>query len=343
MADLMPEALTQLIERKNLSAETTENVMELIASGQADPVQTSAFLVLLAAKGETVDEVKSMVKVMRKHATNVSIPFPVVDVVGTGGDGFHTVNISTSAAILAAACGAKVAKHGSTSVSSKSGSSDVLQKLGIAMCGPENISSCVEKAGIGFMFAPKFHPAMKYVVPVRKALKVRTVFNIMGPLLNPAGAQRLMLGVYKPELLDLYGNVLHSLGVEHALVVHGSGMDELNTLGPVQAVEITPEIGVRKITIDPQEMGLTKCSIDDLKGGGPEENAAIIRNLFTGGDNAKGGLADTIALNAGAVLYVYGTAKSVKEGYDIAIDQLRKGAALKVLDDFVAISNNLEN
>mmetsp|Transcript_1051 Transcript_1051/g.1331 ORF Transcript_1051/g.1331 Transcript_1051/m.1331 type:complete len:356 (+) Transcript_1051:182-1249(+) len=343
MGDIVQNALSTLIKGDSLSGEQTTAIMETIASGNAEAVQTGAFLVLLAAKGETIAEVKSMVEVMRKYAINVSIPYKVVDIVGTGGDGFNTVNISTSAAILSAACGAKVAKHGSTSVSSKSGSSDVLEKLGVAMCDPTTIAECIDKAGIGFMFAPKFHPAMKYVVPVRKALKVRTVFNIMGPLLNPAGAQRLMLGVYKPELLELYGNVLHGLGVEHALVVHGSGMDELNTLGPVQAVEVTPEKGVQKLTIDPLELGLAKGTLQDLQGGDAEENAAIIRKVFSGGENAKGTLAETIALNAAAVLYVYGMANSIKEGYEIAMTKLQEGSALNKLDEFVSISTSLNS
>lgn len=252
------------------------------------------------------------------------------------------MNISTSAAILAAACGAKVAKHGSTSVSSKSGSSDVLSELGVRMLSADSVKECVDTAGIAFMFAPKFHPAMKYVVPVRKALQVRTIFNIMGPLLNPAGAKRMMLGVYTPDLLQVYGQVLHGLGVEHALVVCGHGdMDELNAMGTAQAVEVTPEKGVQSVSIDPFEIGLGKSTVDDLRGGEPKENAEIIRRCFAGGDGAKGPLAEAIALNAGAALYVYGIAKTVKEGFVVAMEKLETGEALEKLELFAETTKRL--
>lgn len=252
------------------------------------------------------------------------------------------VNISTSAAILSAACGAKVAKHGSTSVSSKSGSSDVLTELGIEMLAPSKIKACIDQVGIAFMLAPKFHPAMRHVVPVRKTLQVRTIFNIMGPLLNPAGAKRMMLGVYSPDLLDVYGQVLHGLGVEHALVVCGAmNMDELSTIGVAQAVEVTKE-GITRLEIDPAKMGIPAGTLDALRGGMPSENAKIIRNVFAGGDAAKGALGQTIALNAGGVLYVYGLSQSIEEGYALAMDKLVAGEALTKLDEFVQATKDLD-
>lgn len=338
----MRSALEKLVKRESLSGAEVSAVMEGIALGNAEPTQVSAFLALLAAKGETAEEVAALATVMRKHAVNVDLgPGPVLDIVGTGGDGHDTINISTSAAIVAAACGAVVAKHGSKSVTSKSGSSDVLQKLGIALLGPEHIAECVKDAGIAFMFAPHFHPAMKHVVPVRRALQIRTVFNILGPLLNPAGASRLMLGVFSPDLLDTYAQVLQALEVEHALVVHCCGLDELAAVGVAEAVEVRDGTA-RRLQIDPQSMGIAQCSIADLKGGEPQENADRIRAVFAGGDAAKGAIPDTIALNAGAALYVYGAAASVEEGYKIAIAKMQAGEVLPVLDKFARVSSALD-
>mmetsp|Transcript_18698 Transcript_18698/g.33145 ORF Transcript_18698/g.33145 Transcript_18698/m.33145 type:complete len:347 (+) Transcript_18698:2129-3169(+) len=338
---ILRECLEQLVRREDLSAEIVERAMGEIASGNADPVQVGAFLSLLAAKGETPDEIAALAAVMRRSAVKVDIPHTVVDLVGTGGDGHNTVNISTSAAVVAAACGAKVAKHGSTSVSSRSGSSDVLLKLGVPHLSPSNIKECVENAGIAFMFAPKFHPAMAHVVPVRKALGIRTVFNILGPLLNPAGAKRLMLGVYSPALLDTYAKVVQKLGAEHALIVHCCGLDELAAVGVADAIEVTQD-KIERIQIDPASMGIAACTIKDLEGGGPEQNAEIIRNVFSGGDGAKGPIGDTIALNAGAALYVFGIADSIEAGFKMASEKLVSGEVLPVLEKFSKVATALD-
>lgn len=336
----MKDALNKLLRGEDLSTDEASAVMETIATGGSDPVQTSAFLVLLAAKGETAAEIEGLVRVMLQHAAPTPVPGgPLLDIVGTGGDGHSTVNISTAAAVLAAACGAKVAKHGNRSVSSKSGSADVLEELGVAMLGPEHIGQCIERCGVSFMFAPKFHPAMKYVVPVRRSLGVRTVFNILGPLLNPAGAKRCMLGVYDPKLLEVYGATLHALGVEHALVVHCCGLDELAAVGVAEAVEVTPA-GVVRTTIDPGAMGIAPCTIEDLRGGDAAFNAAEIRKLFAG-DCGRVALAETIALNAGAGLYVYGMAASVEEGYRTALATLKAGKAAGVLEAWAATTTSL--
>ena len=338
--------LEKLVGGTDLTQAEATGMMELIASGSADPLVTSAFLVLLHAKGETSEEIAALASVMRQHAAPVgglsAAGGPLLDIVGTGGDGHSTVNISTCAAIVAAACGARVAKHGNRSVSSKSGSADVLEALGVHMLPPAAIGACIEGCGIAFMFAPKFPPAMKHVVPVRKALGVRTVFNILGPLLNPAGATRLMLGVYTPALLQTYGEVLFKLGVEHALVVHCCGLDELSAVGVADAVEVTPA-GITKVTIDPADFGVPRCTIADLKGGDCEVNAAILRGVLGGGAAATGPIADTIALNAGAALYVYGSAASVGEGYAIAIAAMKDGTATTAtLKKWAALSAELD-
>ena len=339
----MKALIDRLIARENLSADDMTIAADLIAKGMVDPNQISAFLVLLRAKGETSEEVAALVKVMRSHMNHVQCTeTPVLDIVGTGGDGHHTVNFSTAAAVVAAACGARVAKHGNRSVSSRSGSADVLESMGVVMLDPEKIAPCIDACGIAFMFAPKFHPAMKWVAPVRRAVGVRTVFNILGPLLNPAGAKRMMLGVYSPDLLELYGNTVHALGAEHALIVHCCGLDELAPLGVADAVEVTPDGGVRRLKIDcVGDMGLEKCTIPDLAGGSCEDNARILRGVFAGGDGAKGPVADTIALNAGAGLYVTGLASSIKEGLAKAREALRGGRCLELLDKWAKVSQEL--
>ena len=350
MSDSSAAILSKLMGGSDLTWDEASSVMEQIATGAIDPLVTSAFLVLLQAKGETSEEIAALASVMRRHVAPVSglpmeggVAATLVDIVGTGGDGHHTVNISTAAAIVAAACGARVAKHGNRSVSSKSGSADVLEALGVRMLAPEHIGACIGGCGIAFMFAPKFHPAMKHVVPVRKTLGVRTVFNILGPLLNPAGAMRLMLGVYTPSLLQTYGEVLHKLGVEHAIVVHCCGLDELAAVGVAEAVEVTPA-GVTKLTIDPAHFGIPRCTIADLGGGDCNANAAAIRAVLGGGDASSGPIADTIALNAGAALYVYGSAASIGEGYATAIAAMRDGTATTaLLNKWGALTVELED
>jgi len=299
--------LDSLTKGQPLGKDEAHEVCGAIADGRADPVQVAALLALIQSIKPSAGTVSGFASAMRDRCNGVTIDGEVVDIVGTGGDGHNTVNISTSAAVVAASCGATVAKHGNASVSSRSGSADVLKSLGIRMLPPGDIASCVASCGMAFMFAPLFHPAMRHVVPVRKALKIRTIFNILGPLLNPAGARRLMLGVYHPDLLPIYGEALRTLGVEHAIVVHCGGLDELAPIGIAHAVEVRRGEAVKTLEIDTLALGLQECSIDDLRGGEPEENAAIIRRVLAGG--AKGRevhIAETIALNAGAALYVSG-------------------------------------
>jgi anthranilate phosphoribosyltransferase len=308
-------------------------------------------LVLLARKGEAWTEIAGFARSMRERATLVRVPDPsrpgefidpreMVDIVGTGGDGHDTINISTTAAILAAACGARVAKHGSVSSSSKCGSADVLRVLGVDMLDAEGVGRCVSHAGVGFMLATMFHPAMKHVVPVRKALRVRTMFNVLGPLLNPARAKRIMLGVYSESLLDVFGAALANLGdMECALVVHCGGLDELAPLeGSVaHAVEVRGT-SMTRLTIDTVAIAGPACTIADLAGGDAAFNAERIRTLLAGGDDAADSAQGrTIALNAGAGLYAAGVCETIAEGYTKAREGLRAGLGAKTLDRWVSV------
>lgn len=361
----MERILTKLISRINLTSEEVTEVSEIIANGNGNECQISAFLTLLASKGETVEEISSMAKVMRNYSARISISNVLattntVDIVGTGGDGFNTVNISTASSILTAACGTIVTKHGSTSVSSLSGSSDVLLELmsdcdaNEAACHinqPKSLIKMVDEVGYCFFYAPYFHPAMKHVVPIRKALKVRTVFNILGPLLNPLLSSKvsgenhdskskfsMVLGVYSADLLETYAEVIKSLGVDHALVVHGSGMDELNTCGIVQAYEVIKDKPIQKLEISPLNLGLQQSSVSDLRGGSPRENATIIKECFKATndrtDNGKyDKLRETIALNTAAALYVSGASETLEAGLAIALAVLRNGKAIQKLND----------
>ncbi|ETW04298.1 anthranilate phosphoribosyltransferase, variant 1 [Aphanomyces invadans] len=297
----MKVLLEKLAQRQDLTAEEMVVIMDTIALGAADPIQIGVFLSLLRSKGETPVEVQSLVSVMLRHARLVPLQQDVktLDIVGTGGDGANTVNLSTSAAILAAACGAKVAKHGNRSVSSRSGSADVLEVMGVPMLEPQHISPCINEANIAFMYAPHFHPAMKHVAPVRKSMGIRSVFNVLGPLINPAKCQTSVIGVYTPSLLDLFGQVLHLMGVEHALVVHCAGLDELNPIGDAEIVEVTQQ-GCQRYTLTPEEIGIPRCTLKDLEGGDADENCRILRQVFQGGEHCENAIGNTIAYNAGA-------------------------------------------
>jgi len=277
------------------------------------------------------------VTAMRDHMVPVKPGGTVVDIVGTGGDGHHTVNFSTAASFVAASCGARVAKHGNRSVSSSCGSADVLEELGIKITlSAAAVERCLSEAGIAFMFAPGFHPAMKNVVPVRKALGVRTVFNILGPLLNPAGLDRGLIGVYSEEMVPLMANALHELGAELVMVVHCGGLDELAPIA-VAIVATVTKSGVEMGTVDPFALGFAKCTIEDLKGGDRVENAAILRKVLSG--EMTGPVTDTVILNAGAGLYVAGTAPSVEAGCKMAADAIKAGKPMEVLSKWVTSSN----
>lgn len=372
-------ALEKLLHGDELTGDEAFTIAHNIAEGRVENFQLAAFLALLSARKECPNVISGFARAMRQHAVPVdhkqdaiqvsaenmldpsagkrraSPGLSLQEIVGTGGDGHDTVNISTASAVLAAACGVRVGKHGSVSVSSRSGAADVLRALGIAMLGPHGVAACLQECGLAFMFAPLFHPALAKVVPVRKALKIRTLFNILGPLLNPAHATYCVLGVYSPHLLHIYADCAVQLGVQHALIVHCCGMDELSPVGPTEVIEVRAGHATVQYRLDPLEWGVPRCTIQDLKGGEPHTNAEILRRVLAGGVEADGPIGLTIALNAGAALYTYSSAprpegsgsaawpkvNSIEEGFTAAREVLRKGAALVKLDAWAQATQRL--
>jgi anthranilate phosphoribosyltransferase len=331
----LQHALATVVAARSLTREEMSSAMEEIVQGDAAPAQVAGFLIALRMKGETVDELVGAASVMRRHIRGVTVDIPkLVDTCGTGGDGSGTFNISTTAAIVAAAAGATVAKHGNRSISSKCGSADLLEALGVTVDNDHAVR-CLKEVGIAFLFAPKHHPAFKAVGPVRAALGVRTMFNLMGPLLNPAGAKRQVVGVYDEGFVDLVAGALAELGAEHALVVHGDGTDEISVTGPTVMIEIRDGKTQRKTTVLPEDLGLSHWSIDDLHGGDAQANAAITRSVLSG--NA-GGPRDSVLANAGAALYVAGVASDIRSGVELAAKAIDSGAAEQTLARFVATS-----
>jgi len=330
--------LNQLVAGEDLSGAEMEEVMDLMLEGTLDPAQIAGFLMALRCKGETVVEIGAAARVMRRHAKGLSVPadVPLLDTCGTGGDGSNTFNISTAAALVAAAGGAIVAKHGNRSVSSKSGSADVLEALGVSLDrSPERLSEILLDVGIAFLFAPAHHAATRHAVGPRRALGVRTLFNVLGPLTNPAGAQHQVMGVFAPELVEPIGQVLADLGAEHALVVHGAGgLDEFSLEGPNLVAEV--QHGQSKSYIlNPEEAGLSPAPISALIGGESKENAGILRAIF-GGENSP--RSDAVAFNAGAALYAADKAESISEGVRQAKALLASGAVNEKLDALVEAS-----
>jgi anthranilate phosphoribosyltransferase len=331
------EALAQLLDGRSLDRAQARGVMDGVMRGEATPAQIGGFLIALRLKGETADEIAGCAEAMRAHVLPVRPSrTDLVDTAGTGGDGAHTLNISTAAALVAAAAGAAVAKHGNRAVSSASGSADVLEALGFDLeLPPERIAQSIDELGFGFMFAPTHHPAMRYAAPVRRELATRTVFNVLGPLTNPAGARAQVVGVYAPELVRTLADVLSRLGARRAFVVHGAaGIDELSPAGPNLVGEVV-DGDVRMREIDPLELGVPRCAPEELKGGGPEENAAAIRAIFDGGN---GGRKDAILLNAAGAIAAAGHAKDLADGLGYAREALESGAAGARLTQLIAFS-----
>ncbi len=334
--------LAQLIEHKDLSKAEMAALMQSIMQGEATDAQIGAVLVALRMKGETPQEIASAAEVMRALSTKVPIQdkTALVDTCGTGGDGANTFNISTAVAFVAAAGGAKVAKHGNRSVSSKTGSADVLEAAGVNLnLTPEQVAQCVEEIGVGFMFAPKHHGAMKHVIGPRKALGVRTIFNLLGPLTNPAGAPNQVLGVYDENLCDVFAQVLEQLGSRHVMVVHADdGLDEISIASPTRVSELK-EGEIKPWWIDPAEFEAAHDTLEPLKVNSAEESLTMIQSAFAG---EPGPHADIIALNAGAALYVAGIAKTYAEGVAQAKSILKSGAAQQKLDALVAKTNEFK-
>jgi anthranilate phosphoribosyltransferase len=335
---VIQRALTQLLDHRDLTRDDAREVMDGIMRGEATPAQIGGFLVALRLKGETADELAGFAEAMRAHVVPVRpARTDLVDTAGTGGDGAHTLNISTAAALVAAAAGAAVAKHGNRAVSSASGSADVLEALGFSLeLEPERIARSIDELGFGFMFAPTHHPAMRHAAPVRRELGTRTVFNVLGPLTNPAGARAQVVGVYAPELVRTLAEVLARLGARRAFVVHGAaGIDELSPAGPNLVGEVV-EGEVRERTIDPLELGVPRCEPLELVGGSPADNAARIRAILTGQED--GGAKDAILLNAAGAIAAGGHAADLREGLGYAREALESGAAAERLEQLVAFS-----
>lgn len=335
--EMMREYVAKLLAHEDLSEAEAEQAMSLLMQGMVGPVKTAAFLVALRSKGERPAEITGCARAMRALSTAARSPYPVlVDTCGTGGDGKGTFNISTVAAFVVAGAGVRVAKHGNRSVSSRSGSADVLEALGVRVDpGPEVVSRCLAELGIAFFFAPRFHPSMRHAAPVRKELGVRTIFNILGPLTNPAGARQQVVGVYSPELTPVLAEVLGALGTERSLVVHGhGGVDELSITGPTRISEVGPD-GIRTYEVEPEEVGLQRGRPEDMSGGTAQENAAIALAVLGG---ERGPRRDVVLLNAAAALVAAGAADDLREGVRLAAEAVDSGRAMALLNGLVEMT-----
>ena len=326
----MKQILEQLLDNQNLARDDAFSIMLSIMSGEYNDAQIAGFLMALRSKGETVDEITGFAQAMREKMVKVPLETPAIDMCGTGGDALGTFNISTTATFVVAGAGIHVAKHGNRSMTSKSGSADVLQALGIAIDKPvEGSTADIEEIGLGFMFAPGYHPAMKYAVGARTALATRTVFNILGPLCNPADVKAQAMGIFHPDLTEIQANVLKALGSTKVMVFHGrDGLDEISTTATTKISQIQNSDPVKTVEFDPIDLGLVRVSLDELQGGEPKENAETIRNILNG---EKGSKRDIVLINAAAGIVVGGKAKSLREGLRKATESVDSGAALNIL------------
>ena len=349
---MIKKAIVKVVERENLTEGEMIEVMNQIMSGECTAAQIGSFITALRMKGETVDEITGAARVMRERATPIRVGHNVLgidrddinidretilDGVGTGGDGTNTFNVSTTVSFVVSACGVKVAKHGNRSVSSACGSADVLEKLGINLdVTPETVESCLNQIGIGFLFAPALHGAMKYAIGPRREIGIRTIFNILGPLTNPAGADCQVMGVYRADLVEKLAGVLHKLGCRHGFVVHGSdGMDEMTLTGETLLAEVTPS-GVTFATVTPEQLGLSRCPMEALNGGDAVANALIVKAVLTG---ETGPRRDIVLLNAAYALVAAGKAATPAEGIVLAAEAIDSGRALQQVEKLAALTN----
>jgi anthranilate phosphoribosyltransferase len=337
----MPTAIRRMIARQNLSSEDMTSVMKAIMTGQATPAQIGGFLVGLSMKGETIDEIAAAAQVMRELATGVKVSGEhVVDIVGTGGDNLRTFNISTACCFVVAAAGGKVAKHGNRSVTSSSGSADLLETAGVNLnLTPQQVAACIEKVGVGFMFAPLHHGAMKHAIGPRREMGVRTIFNVLGPLTNPAGAPNQLLGVFDPALVEPLAKVLQKLGSQHVMVVHSDdGMDEISIGAATQVAELKAG-KLSTYTIQPEDFGLDRHNIKELVVDSAQQSLGVIKLVFEG---HTGPARDIVVLNAGAALYVAGLAQTHKAGVEKAQDIIDSGAAMHKLTELAEVSQGFK-
>lgn len=338
---MIKEAIVKIVDKQDLTYDEAYAVINEIMSGETTPTQNAAFLAALSTKStkaETIDEISGCAAAMRDHALTVDYDGDLLEIVGTGGDGAHTFNISTTSALILASAGVKVAKHGNRAASSKCGTADCLEALGVNLDqSPEQCVELLNTVGMCFFFAQKYHTSMKYVGPIRKELGIRTVFNILGPLTNPVHPTMQLLGVYDESLVEPLARVLYSLGVKRGMAVYGQDrLDEISMSAPTTVCEFNNGEYYSYI-IKPEDFGLTRCSKEDLVGGSPEENAAITRDILNG---VKGPKRDTVLMNAGACLYITGKAASITDGIHMAEELIDSGAAAKTLDSFIAASNH---
>ncbi len=336
----MQAAIKAVTERQDLGGDQMQQVMRIIMTGEATPAQIGGFLIGLRMKGETVDEIAAAAKVMRELATGVTVSGEhVVDIVGTGGDGSNTFNISTASTFVVAAAGGTVAKHGNRSVSSKSGSADLLEAAGVNLeISPEQVARCIEEVGVGFMFAPMHHSAMKHAIGPRREMGVRTVFNVLGPLTNPAGAPNQLLGVFSKALVEPLAQVLQKLGSHHVMVVHSEdGMDEISIGAPTWVAELKNG-AIDTYTIQPEDFGLTRTDISALAVDGAAQSLVMVNGVLGG---ERGPARDIVLLNAGAAIYVAGLADTLAAGIQRAAEVLDSGEAMKKLEALVAVSNRI--
>jgi len=336
----LPQAIAAVIEKRNLSEDEMTEVMQLIMTGEATPSQIGGFLVGLRMKGETVDEITAAVKVMRSLAAKVNVSGPhLVDTCGTGGDGANTFNISTCCAMVAAAAGAKVAKHGNRSISSKSGSADVLEAAGVNLeLDAAQVADCVDNVGVGFMFAPKHHGAMRHAIGPRREMAVRTIFNVLGPLTNPAGAPNQVIGVFDAAWVEPLAQVLKKLGSEHVMVVHSKdGMDEISVSAETAVAELING-EVKTYDISPAQFGIKMSDIKELAVDGAEQSLATIRAVL---NNAEGAAKDIVILNSGAAIYAAGVVDSLENGVKKAQEVIASGAANEKFDQLIKYSQNI--